>query len=68
MFYTDGLTEARNDMNQEFGEERLNSIMDIFGSLHAQSIVLKIQSSLESFIGKESPTEDITYTCVHVKE
>ena len=68
LFYTDGLTEARNDMDQEFGLERLNSIMDIFGSLHAQSIVLKIQSSLESFIGKESPTDDITYTCVHVKE
>lgn len=64
LFYTDGLTEARNELNQEFGEERLISIMDIYGSLHAKSIVLKVQSSLEAFIGEEKPPDDITYTCV----
>ncbi len=65
LFYTDGLTEARNDNGEEFGEERLDAIMNIYGSLHAKSIVQKIQSSLENFIGSEKPGDDITFTCVH---
>lgn len=65
LFYTDGLTEARNDNGEEFGEDRLDAIMNIYGSLHAKSIVQKIQSSLENFIGSEKPGDDITFTCVH---
>ena len=65
LFYTDGLTEARDETGMEFGEDRLISIMDIYGSLHAKTIITKVQSSLESFIGAEKPPDDITFTCVH---
>src|SRR5699024_6016767 len=65
LFYTDGLTEARNDVGEDYGHERLDAIMSIYGSLHAQTIVHKIQSSLENFIGTEEPGDDITVTCVH---
>ncbi|HLR25960.1 MAG TPA: PP2C family protein-serine/threonine phosphatase [Fodinibius sp.] len=65
LFYTDGLTEARNDIGEDYGHERLDAIMSIYGSLHAQTIVHKIQSSLENFIGTEEPGDDITFTCVH---
>src|SRR5699024_10017514 len=50
LFYTDGLTEARNEHGEEFGEERLDAILSVYGSLHAKSITRKIQSSLENFI------------------
>ncbi len=68
LFYTDGLTEARNEFGEEYGEGRLDAIMSIYGSLHAKTIVKKIQSSLETFIGKEKPADDITFTCVHRPE
>lgn len=68
LFYTDGLTEARNEFGEEYGESRLDAIMSVYGSLHAKTIVKKIQSSLETFIGKEKPGDDITFTCVHHPE
>ncbi len=68
LFYTDGLNEARNARGDEYGEERIESLMEIYGSLHAKTIVNKVQSSLEAFIGQESPLDDITFTCVHRPE
>lgn len=65
LFYTDGLTEARNSMGEEYGQDRLDALLSIYGSLHAQTIVQKVQSSLEKFIGQENPGDDITFTCVH---
>jgi serine phosphatase RsbU (regulator of sigma subunit) len=68
LFYTDGLTEARNEFGEEYGEDRLDAILSVYGSLHAKTIIHKIQSSLENFIGKEQPSDDITFTCVHHAE
>lgn len=65
LFYTDGLTEARNEYGEEYGPDRLDAIMSVYGSLHAKTIIGKIQSSLENFIGREKPGDDITFTCVH---
>ncbi|MFH5833627.1 PP2C family protein-serine/threonine phosphatase [Halalkalibaculum sp. DA3122] len=68
LFFTDGLTEARNEYGEQYGEERVDSLMSIYGSLHAKTIVRKIHASLEGFIGKEKPPDDITFTCVHHPE
>lgn len=65
LFYTDGLTESRNERGEEYGDERLDGIMSIYGSLHSKSIINKVQSSLENFIGTEEPVDDVTFTCVH---
>ncbi len=68
LFYTDGLTEARNRVGEEYGVERLDGLMSIYGSLHANSISKKIQASIESFIGDEAPDDDITFTAIHRPE
>lgn len=68
LFYTDGLVEARNQHNEEYGEERLDGLMSIYGSLHAKSITQKIQSSIELFMGDEKPMDDITFTTIHKNE
>jgi serine phosphatase RsbU (regulator of sigma subunit) len=68
LFYTDGLTEARNEFGEEYGEDRLDAILSVYGSLHAKTIIRKIQSSLENFIGSEQTLDDITFTCVHHAE
>jgi serine phosphatase RsbU (regulator of sigma subunit) len=64
-FYTDGLTEARNETGEEYSMKRLDAILNIYGSLHAQTIIQKVQTSLESFIKETPPFDDITFTCVH---
>lgn len=68
LFYTDGLNEARNESGEEYGENRIDSLMEIYGSLHAKTIVNKVQSSLEAFVGSTTPLDDITFTCVHRPE
>lgn len=65
LFYTDGLTEARNEIGEEYGIERLEGIMSIYGSLHSKTISKKVQSSLDSFIGTEKNLDDITFAAVH---
>lgn len=65
LFYTDGLTEARNFEGKEFGSNRLESIMDIYGSLDSASIIDKIESTLDAFIGDERQYDDITFTVIH---
>jgi len=65
LFYTDGLSEARNDKGEEYGFERIDGIMSIYGSLHSKTISKKVQASLESFIGNEKNLDDITFTAVH---
>lgn len=64
LFYTDGITESRNRIGEEFGTERTRSLMDIYGSLEAPSIVRKIQASLENFIGDMPTLDDITYSVI----
>ncbi len=68
LLYTDGLIEARNNRNEEYGEDRLDGLMSIYGSLHAKTITRKIQSSIELFIGDEKPLDDITFTTIHKNE
>lgn len=68
LFYTDGLNEARNDKGEEYGTNRLDAIMSIYGSLHAKTIVRKVQSSLDNFVGTAETVDDITFTCVHRPE
>lgn len=67
-FYTDGLTEARNSFGEEYGSERLDSILSVYGSLHASTVIKKVQTSLENFIGDVKPADDITFTSVHRPE
>jgi hypothetical protein len=68
LLYTDGLIEARNRNNEEYGADRLEGILSIYGSLHAKTITQKIQSSIEQYIGDEVPKDDITFTTVHKTE
>lgn len=68
LLYTDGLIEARNEKNEEYGEERLDGLLSIYGSLHAKTITQKIQSSVELFVGDQNPADDITFTTIHKNE
>lgn len=62
--YTDGLNEARNAFGTEFGDTKVRSLVELYGSLDASTMAKKIQSSLEQFIGDVKPGDDITFSCI----
>ncbi len=58
--YTDGITEAFNEEEQEFGEERLEKILRENHQLLADEIGHKVYSEVVSFRGKREQSDDIT--------
>lgn len=66
--YTDGVTEALNAAEEEFGAQRLEQIIreNIHGS--AQDIVAAIQQAVAEFVGNEAPFDDVTLVVVKREE
>jgi serine phosphatase RsbU (regulator of sigma subunit) len=64
LMYTDGLNEARNMLGEEFGDTKIRSIVELYGSLEAKTMVKKLQHNLEQFIGSTKPGDDITFSCI----
>lgn len=67
LFYTDGLTEARNGQKEQYGEERLMELFELYASLDAKELVKKIEIAIEEFVSGEKLYDDITFTSVHIK-
>lgn len=60
VFYTDGITEARNSEDHLFGEERLSELMAKNAGSSAQQLLDLIVESVEQFIGDTPRSDDLT--------
>ncbi len=60
VLYTDGIPEARSPSAEEFGEDRLQNILERCFGLQVQAITQEIRSQLRSFSGKSIPDDDMT--------
>jgi sigma-B regulation protein RsbU (phosphoserine phosphatase) len=60
VFYTDGVTEAINAREEQFGEERLFKSIKENHNLSADDIIKKIKRAVLSFCGDEPQFDDIT--------
>jgi sigma-B regulation protein RsbU (phosphoserine phosphatase) len=60
VIYTDGVTEARNEDRNEFGEGRLMSIIQSAGAERSALILSNIMHSLDEFVATASQHDDIT--------
>ncbi len=58
--FTDGLFEEFNKSREEFGEERLVSILQNTKNYKINEIIQNIQNNLETFLGDDSFQDDIT--------
>lgn len=65
--YTDGVTEARNADDQEFGESRLRQVIDLSMHLPAQELSQKIVQSVAEWCGDVAPHDDLTLVVMRVK-
>ena len=58
--YSDGLTEARNAQDEEFGEERLKAILPDLRRLPPERAGLRILGTVNGFLGAERPHDDLS--------
>ncbi len=64
IFYTDGITEARNAEMEEYGYERLMEITKECKNCSADEIKNRILQSVRTFIGQGAYTDDVTLIVV----
>lgn len=60
ILYTDGVTEAINTANEEFGEERLRKTLASVPGADSQEIIESILEDLNEFVGEAEQADDIT--------
>ena len=65
--YTDGVVEALNSRQEEFGEERLSDIVRSSLSLSAAEICKRIAERLQAFVAESPPWDDITLVVMKMK-
>ncbi len=60
LLYSDGLTEARDAAEQEFGEERLEGALRLFAGTPAATIVHELAGGVTRFCGRIAPEDDVS--------
>lgn len=60
ILFTDGVTEAVNASDQEFGKERLEALLDDAGPLPAAELLARIYAEVDHFAAGEDQADDIT--------
>ena len=64
--FTDGVVEAVNDREEEFGETRLLDVVQRFGSETADAFIRHLTLALDLFVGQARQHDDIT--CLIVRK
>jgi sigma-B regulation protein RsbU (phosphoserine phosphatase) len=65
--YTDGVTEARNADDQEFGEASLRQIINCSAHVPAQQLSERIVESVREWCGDVPPHDDLTLVVMRVR-
>ena len=65
--YTDGLNEAENPAQEQFGEDRMMSILNEHRFKNAQDLVETLKVEVEKFRNGADPNDDMTMLCLKVK-
>lgn len=66
VFYTDGVTEAKNRSEEEFGTRRLKQVIDDSHQLSARRIRENIYDAVRRFTGDVPQADDITLMVIKV--
>ncbi|MFQ5824923.1 MAG: SpoIIE family protein phosphatase [bacterium] len=66
IFYTDGVTEARNSSKMEFEEERLRKLVSENSHLSSTQIKGLLVKEIKKFVGHEKSHDDLTFVVIKV--
>ena len=67
VFYTDGITEARNETDEGFGVRRLLDIIAVSDADRCSDLVRRVFSYVFSFAGSRTPQDDMTLMVMRAK-
>jgi len=60
IIFTDGVTEAENQLGDEYGEDRLMTAIEANRSLNASAMLLTLLRDLDDFVGDTQQRDDVT--------
>ena len=60
VFYTDGVTEAFNHDDEQFGDERLHDVLLVNQAASPQEMLRTLRGVLANFVGDRAQSDDIT--------
>lgn len=66
--YTDGVTEAMNARNEQFGLERLYAVIEEHGRHEAEYVLWRIEKAVEAHRGRQPRADDMTLVAFKVLE
>ena len=64
LLFTDGIVEAANPADEEFGEERLERLIGEKGDIAPASLIESTVANVVTFCGKAKPADDMTMMIV----
>lgn len=64
LFFTDGVKEAMNANEEEFGMERLSGVFSNSAVLGAEVVVKRVQEAVEKFSGESAQMDDVTIVVI----
>ena len=64
LLYTDGLNEAENSRQEQFGEDRIINILTSRPSANAQGIIEALEAEVARFRDGAEPNDDLTMLCL----
>ena len=64
--YTDGLNEAENDEQQQFGDDRLMECLRKVRYASSRQVIENISEEIDKHRGKAQPSDDLTMMCLRV--
>jgi serine phosphatase RsbU (regulator of sigma subunit) len=68
VLYSDGLTEARNAAEEEFGEDRIEGALRLFAaSSSAATLVSELAGAVNRFCGRIPPEDDVSIAVIRKK-
>lgn len=65
--YTDGVTESFNENKKQFGETRLQQILNNYTGDSIQDLIQSVHTNLNSFTGNAGPSDDETMVAFKFK-
>ncbi len=64
VIYSDGITEARSEEEEEFGEERLSALLGESVDLHPRDLIDRIAEAVKRFAGGRPQMDDMTLVAI----
>ena len=67
LLYTDGLSEAENLSQEQYGDDRLIRLFETQPYETTRQTVDMVKTSVAAFVGEAEPSDDLTMLCIKVK-